>query len=143
MKTKWMVLVFLAGTAGVQAQEDKKLLKHREEKGKTEIILKMKKEAMPLCLKDVLLSLQSETQRFRVEAGRDTVLKGKKGTLLYFNGNSLVDMNGNPVSGKVEICLKESMEYAEMIGDKLSTVTDSGLLETRGMVKLSASSGDK
>ncbi|MCC7302032.1 MAG: hypothetical protein IT233_05270 [Bacteroidia bacterium] len=141
MKTAWIAMVLLAVTATMSAQQKEQPLKKIIYGGKSEVKITMKKEPLPLSLQDVLKSLASEEQVFRITANRDTVLKGKKGTLIYYYGNSLVDENGNAVSGKVWMKLKESTEYSEMMGDGLSTVTDSGLLETRGMFRLGATDG--
>lgn len=142
MKTAWMTFPLLIGTMGMVAQQPaplKKIIKG----GKSEVKITIKKEALPLTLNDVLRSLESPEQVFHIQAQRDTVLKGKNGTLLYYYGNSLCDDQGNPVKGQVSLKLKESFEYWEMMGDRLSTETDSGFLETRGMVKLGANTGNK
>lgn len=139
MKTVWMAFLLLAGMAGMAQQPLKKITKG----GKSEVKITMKKEPIPLDLNGVLLALSSPLQTFQIKAERDTVLRGANGTLLYYYGNSLVDENGLPITGKAELTLKESLEYHEMIGDKLSTETENGLLETRGMFKLGARKGNQ
>ncbi len=133
MKTVFMSLALLL-LVSANAQEKKKFTVHSE----AEIIITMKKEAISLTLNDVLNSLSSTEQLFTIDAGKDTILKGSKGTILCYKANSLEFEDGSQITGLVSIYLKESMELTEMIGDKHSTVSGDELLETRGMIQLNA-----
>jgi len=77
---------------------------------------------------------------FRLAADRDTLIQGDKGCILKVGKNAFVDANGQVVQGEVKVELQEILEVKDMLRSKVSTVSDQGILETYGMVKITASS---
>lgn len=55
------------------------------------------------------------TQHFTVDAGADILIIGEKGTQLSLPANSLIDSEGNLVTGNVEVELIEITKKSEMI----------------------------
>jgi hypothetical protein len=68
---------------------------------------------------------------------------GKKGTVISFPAGAFTDMNGFGVSGSISLTLEECYSIPEMLQAKLSTTSDTKLLETAGMVKITAKCGNK
>ncbi|HQV38995.1 MAG: OmpA family protein [Flavobacteriales bacterium] len=81
---------------------------------------------------------EGTVQHFTVAPGRDTVLTGKTGSTLTFRADAFEDVDGQPVSGPVEIELTEALGAPDMVAYGLSTRSDDRLLETDGMVKVLA-----
>lgn len=96
-------------------------------------------------VKKALFEFRAAQQSFMVsDVTREFEIIGDKGFRIVFPELAFVDDEGNPVLGEVEIKLKEFTENAEFAEAGLTTMTTDGqLLETGGMIDLSASSGDK
>src|SRR5690349_6292820 len=97
---------------------------------------------IPSVLADSLRSMGSEVLQFKVNASKDTVLKGKMGTVLFLSANSLVDENGAKVTAEVTIELKEHYTMLDFITSNLQTVHNGDILQTQGMIYLSAKKSD-
>ena len=82
--------------------------------------------------------LYVKPQFFTVNADQDNVVVGEDGTVVAIPGGALLDANGNPVSGKVEIELKEAINPEDIIAGGLSTMSGDDVLETGGMVYFNA-----
>ena len=84
------------------------------------------------------------TQELIIPENVDTLLIGKNGSKIAIKGNSFVDKNGNPVSGNIQLSVKEMLSLESVLEENISTVTKNGILETRGMLKIEAfSNGEK
>ncbi|HEY0978302.1 MAG TPA: OmpA family protein, partial [Flavobacteriales bacterium] len=81
---------------------------------------------------------QGSVQRFTVDAASDMEITGKAGVRLRLPAGSLVDALGRPVTGTVNIELTEALGTLAMIGHNLSTRSGDRMLETGGMLKVSA-----
>lgn len=81
------------------------------------------------------------TQVFSFSSTKDTVLKGKKGTILKIGKNTFVDPLGNIVTGNVNIELKECLDPLDMVLGNLTTTTNGQYLQSGGMVYVNAVSG--
>ncbi|GAA0891232.1 hypothetical protein GCM10009122_09110 [Fulvivirga kasyanovii] len=63
--------------------------------------------------------LNEASQTFQVDAESGGAVTGEKGTYLYFNANSMIDADGNDVTGNIDIELIELYDKAQMLlGDK-------------------------
>lgn len=82
-------------------------------------------------------NLSPETQEFSINPNKDTLLKCEKGTMLFFEGNSLVLEDGNTPQGTVKIEIQEFYSMKDFISEDLSTVSDSSLLISGGMINIS------
>ncbi|MBK7287774.1 MAG: hypothetical protein IPI95_12135 [Flavobacteriales bacterium] len=58
---------------------------------------------------------EGTVQHFTVAPGRDTVLTGKTGSTLTFRADAFEDVDGQPVSGPVEIELTEALGAPDMV----------------------------
>lgn len=96
-------------------------------------------------VKKVLFEMRAPKQAFDVkDVSRPFDIEGAKGFRVSFPELAFVDEEGNPVLGEVEINMTEYTDNTEFAEAGLSTMTDDGkLLETGGMINLSAKSGDK
>jgi hypothetical protein len=93
---------------------------------------------LPAALIDSLKPIGAPMQMLSMDAGKDNVLKGKSGTTLYVPANSLLDVNGKPVSGTVTLELKEHFSMADYVASNLQTVHGEDILQTQGMIYFSA-----
>lgn len=74
---------------------------------------------------------------------RENTVKGRKGTELVFPPNVFVDENGFTTSGSVVLTLEECYSIPEILQAKLSTTSNDKILETAGMIKLTAKADGK
>ncbi|MBF9143476.1 hypothetical protein [Hymenobacter properus] len=84
-------------------------------------------------------------QVFRIRPDRDTVLYGSEGTVMRVPAGTFVQGNtrqGTAPEGLVEIKLREFYSMADILLERLSTMAGPRLLETGGMVQLSATTAD-
>ncbi|WP_305011380.1 hypothetical protein [Hymenobacter mellowenesis] len=84
-------------------------------------------------------------QVFRIRPDRDTVLYGAEGTVMRVPAGTFVQDNvrqGGASDGLVEIRLREFYSMADILLERLSTMAGPRLLETGGMVQLSAATAD-
>lgn len=82
------------------------------------------------------------TQEFRITSSKDTIITGMHGTRLRVNRNLFVGPDGKPVSGAVDVELKEALQMSDIVLANLVTVTAGGeMLETGGMICVTATSG--
>lgn len=82
--------------------------------------------------------MEGTVQHFRIDPAMDQVITGAAGTELLIRANSLVDAQGRPVSGEVALELTEALDVRAMIAHQLTTRSGQRLLETGGMLKVSA-----
>lgn len=77
-------------------------------------------------------------QRYRIDAGRQTVLVGDKGTRLTLPAFSLLDISGRIVSGEVEVRLTEIFSRSEMVLSNMVSTSEDRLLESGGQILVQA-----
>ncbi|RAK62686.1 hypothetical protein DLM85_22725 [Hymenobacter edaphi] len=85
------------------------------------------------------------TQVFRLQAALDTAVVGVRGTLLALPANAFADADDpeqKPVTGTVEVRLREFYTVADMVLNQLHTASGDKLLETGGMVQLTVRTPD-
>jgi len=83
------------------------------------------------------------TQTFSIDASIDNIITGTNGTKIRIPKNSFVDSTGLPISGTVEIQLKEALTKKEMVLANLTTTFNGKPLETGGMIFVDALSKGK
>ena len=87
-------------------------------------------------------NLESEKQTFTINPTTDYMVTGVNGTTLFFNANTFEDMNGNTVSGPVEIEMIETQSNKDMLLWNRPTTTTSGeLLVSGGIVYVNVTQG--
>ena len=91
----------------------------------------------------VNLEQLNELKEYYINSDVDTVIVGEKGTRIVIEKASFVDLAGQAVKGTVELRLKEVINISDILMENISTVTDEGMLETRGMIKIEAFSEGK
>ncbi len=83
------------------------------------------------------------TQRFTIYPFERNVLRGKRGTVITLEADALTFMDGIPITGKVEVELKEITNKRDIILDNLTTASDSELLDSIYAVYLNATCDDE
>ncbi len=75
-------------------------------------------------------------QTFTLNTAQDTIIQTKGGLVIAVPAKCFVDDNGNPVTGPIELEVKEALDAASMMRAGLSTKSGSDLLESAGMFYL-------
>jgi hypothetical protein len=83
-----------------------------------------------------------QTQSHTLLPNEELTITGDKGTVITFPKNSLVDKNGNPVTGEVTVNVEEVYSKADMITHDVQTSSDGKLLESGGMVQVQVTTKD-
>lgn len=81
-------------------------------------------------------SLKSNTQVFTIDPKKDTVITCKKGIRVFLPANLLMNSDKTGVLNPVQVEIKECTTLSEFIGEKLTTNSNDGLLETAGMIHI-------
>jgi hypothetical protein len=77
--------------------------------------------------------LETPPQKFCINNNRDTLIRCKKGTLIYIKANSF-NLSANCSNRCVTIKVKEEFSKSDMILDRVSTMSDGAILESQSMV---------
>jgi len=88
-------------------------------------------------------TLAPDEQKSTIDPTVDNLIKGEKGTQVFIPANALKFKDGTTPSGKVNIALKEFFSISDFVSNRLSTMSDSFLLETGGMLFISATADGK
>ncbi|MBO9203717.1 MULTISPECIES: hypothetical protein [Niastella] len=72
-------------------------------------------------------------QVFVINAGNDTIVETKGGLVIQVPANGFLDENKQPVTGKMELIIKEAMDAASIMRAGLSSTFGIQLLESAGM----------
>lgn len=83
------------------------------------------------------------TQRFTIYPFERNVLRGKRGTVVTLPADALTFMNGIPITGKVEVELKEITNKRDIILDNLTTASGTELLDIVYAVYINATCDDE
>lgn len=83
------------------------------------------------------------TVEFTISANSDTTVFGKQGTRLFIEKGTFQFADGTPVTDSIKISLKEFYKKSDILLADLSTESDGKLLETGGMLNISATSNGK
>lgn len=90
-------------------------------------------------LNQVYGNLSSGTSKFTVDATAGGTFTGPKGTVFILPGQSLLDLAGNPVTGNVDVEIREYTKVADMIFSKVLPISDDKALRSGGEVFFKAS----
>lgn len=93
--------------------------------------------------KDPFKTTIVSSQIFHIDAKKDTVLIGQKGTVLVFQQGSFLDSNESIVTGNINIELAEALTFDDMLLSNLTTTSGGQFLETDGMIYFNATSEGK
>lgn len=94
--------------------------------------------------KEIFSTDNLPTQSFVVSNDRDTILQSINNLQIKIPKNAFVDSIGNPITGEVNLSLKEAITLADMIiGGFTTTTTDGKFLESAGMFNLSAKANNQ
>jgi hypothetical protein len=77
-----------------------------------------------------------DTQYFDLIAEKGGTIVGKDGTLIILGANSLLDINGKSITGKVEAELIEAIDWEDMIAYNLTTTSGGKRLSSGGMMRI-------
>ncbi len=80
------------------------------------------------------------TVEFTISASSDTTVFGQQGTRLFIEKGTFQFADGTPVTDSIKIELKEFYKKSDIILSDLSTESNGKLLETGGMLNITASS---
>lgn len=87
-------------------------------------------------------NLESAKQTFTVNPSTDYMVSGINGTTLFFSANTFEDMNGNTVSGPIEIEMIETQSNKDMLlWNRPTTTTNGDLLVSGGIVYVNVTQG--
>ncbi|NOQ74625.1 MAG: hypothetical protein GQ574_21615 [Crocinitomix sp.] len=92
-------------------------------------------------LDEIQSFLAVEPSTYSIDPTKDTLIECEKGTQLFFPKNCFAFSNLEEPSSSIEISVKECYEYADFIGENLTTTSNGDLLETGGMIHVTATSG--
>lgn len=82
-------------------------------------------------------------QRFTIYPFERNVLRCKKGTIVTIEADALTFMNGIPISGKVDVEIKEIVSCRDLLFENLTTFTEKNLLDNVYTIYLNATSDDE
>lgn len=122
-----------------------------EAKDKKSPVAQSKKTATPAAdakteatsLQQLLLKQEEPSQRFVVSGTKTSVIKGKKGTVLYIDPKAFVTASGENPGNSIEIELKELLSTNDLLRSAAQTVSDGDLLVSGGSYFIGASSNGK
>jgi hypothetical protein len=87
---------------------------------------------------DLLSQHTKRTQHFTISSREDVFIEGNEGTKIKIPKNSLTKKNGELVSSDIEIELIEFYKKSDMLASDLHTMSGNEILETAGMIYISA-----
>jgi len=90
-----------------------------------------------LSLSQFWQQLEKVPQNYKINNGRDTLIKAKEGTVIFLPARCF------NTDQKVDFIIKEYFDYPDMIKNRLSTTSDGLQLQTGGMMYLSAKADGK
>jgi hypothetical protein len=82
-------------------------------------------------------------QTFKIHTGKHEIVEALQGLKLLIPANSFEDANGQPVSGEVQIEVKEVNRPEDYLKGGMTTLSDGRLLESDGCYFINASSKGK
>lgn len=92
---------------------------------------------------ELLKAITPGVQQKTIDPSIDNLIEGEKGVRVFIPANSLVFENGTKAAGQATVNLEEFLSAPDFFSRRLSTVAGTDLLETGGMINLTASSNGK
>lgn len=75
---------------------------------------------------------------FAIQPDQENIVKGRKGVKILIKPNTFVYEDGTPVTETINLELTESLDYQDFIASGLLTKSADAMLESGGMIKVSA-----
>jgi hypothetical protein len=97
---------------------------------------------IPTALTDSLKKIGLKIQITEIDPTTDNSIIGQQGTIIIISANSLVGESGQPIKSKTKIELKECYSIPDIITGHLQTVHNGDILQTQGMIYLTATTAD-
>lgn len=94
-------------------------------------------------LPELHTAIKPAIQEKPIDPAIDNLIEGKDGTRVFIPANSLVFEDGTKATGEITVQLEEYLTAADFFSRKLSTVSGNRLLETGGMINITAMAGGK
>ena len=95
-------------------------------------------------LSDIYKQLDKTPQIFSITTNKDTTLICNEGTNIKIKAKSFIsEKTGKEISGNVQISIKEYYKLSDILLAKLSTTSNGNLLETAGMIYITASANNE
>jgi len=93
---------------------------------------------------DSKLQFDKQAQIFLISTDKDTVLTCYEGTIIKIKANSFVsEKTGKAINDTVKFSVKEFYKISDILLSNLSTTSNGQLLETAGMVNITATANDE
>ncbi|HEX7846028.1 MAG TPA: hypothetical protein VF476_09540 [Chitinophagaceae bacterium] len=83
-------------------------------------------------------SVEKRAEEFTIVTNKDTTILCKEGSIIFIPANCFETEKGETVKGPVQISVKEFYSISDIIGNKLTTLSNDRMLETGGMLHISA-----
>ncbi len=77
-----------------------------------------------------------------IDPTQDQIIRCPQGSILHLEANTLVNQQGENATEPVVIRVKECYKLKDIIANKLTTTSDGKLIETAGMVEITALAGN-
>ena len=95
-------------------------------------------------MSDIYHTFDKQPQVFFFQVNRDTAIICKEGTSIKIKPNSFIsEKTGKEISGKVQLAVEEYYKIADILLSNLSTTSDNKILETGGMLHVTATAENK
>lgn len=92
-----------------------------------------------MSVSDIYKHFDKQTQIFSIHTSRDTTIICKEGTSIEIKANSFIsEKSGKDISGIVQVAVKEYYKISDIILSNLSTTSGNKILETGGMIHITA-----
>jgi hypothetical protein len=88
-------------------------------------------------------TLEKKAEEFTVNIKRDTTIYCREGSILFIPANSFETVSGLAISAMVKIYVKEFYEFADILGNKLTTQSGDRNLSTGGMLNIAAKANEE
>lgn len=108
----------------------------KAESRRVDIEIRMMRYASVSELTDALSA--GTEQYFTIDPSRAQEVRCKDGTKIQIPAGAFRGADGKPITGSVRISVREALSMADFITQDLSAVSDGRLLESRGMVQVTA-----
>lgn len=82
-------------------------------------------------------------QRFELDLSKDTLIETEGGILFHIPDGAFLDENGEIITSKVNLEIKEALDAQQIINAGLESKSGDRLLESAGMFYINAKQGDK
>jgi len=91
-------------------------------------------------IEELLSKLKPEPQEFEIDPRKDTILYGQEGSILIIPANTF---KVSRKTSQIRIELNEALDYSDMLLQNLTTTSKGKILESGGMVNISAWQGKR